>query len=317
MGSKCYRSRLRLNSGGEIGNHPKILHHGEVTDNVIVLIHGITDSPYYVQSIAEDFAGAGFNVVLPLLPAHGLKRPGPAFRELKHTDWIADVDALVDVAKSLGSRVSIGGFSTGGALTVHKATRAPDEITGGMFLYSAALDIGAKEQLLLQTEAGRMIGRLKDDKLWFAKGVKDKIKMITDDQEAGKGNEYYGIGENPYKYSVFFYEGASQLAEVIQEVNQQYDDARTKFSDVTHPVFAAHSTSDESALFRGAKLLVDNHPNDAAELFEIENLPHASVVLKSAIIDDRRHEEYSPANPRYNDMSKQMLAFARSHVVAP
>ena len=64
------------------GNYPQILHSGQVSAQVIVLVHGLTDSPYYMQAIAEDFARKGFNVVLPLLPAHGLRRPGRAFHAL-------------------------------------------------------------------------------------------------------------------------------------------------------------------------------------------------------------------------------------------
>ncbi|MGD1900269.1 MAG: alpha/beta hydrolase, partial [Phormidesmis sp.] len=202
------------------GNHPQVLHHGHVTENVIVLIHGLTDSPYYMRAIAQDFARAGFNVVLPLLPAHGLKRPGKAFHTLQHTDWIEHVNAVCDIAKSLGKKLSIGGLSTGGALSVYKAMTDPQLVTGGLFLYSAALDIGTVEQLVLQTEAGRMIARLRDQQLWLAKTVKDQLQMILDDQAEGQSNEFFGIGDNPYKYSVFFFEGASQLAEVIQAINQ-------------------------------------------------------------------------------------------------
>ena len=103
----------------KIGNCPQILHHNQKTDNVLVLVHGLTDSPYYVQAIAEDFAQAGFNVVLPLLPAHGLRRPGRAFQSLKHIDWTQSVDSIAQLASPLGEKLSLGGFSTGGALPVY------------------------------------------------------------------------------------------------------------------------------------------------------------------------------------------------------
>ncbi|MEM9091396.1 MAG: alpha/beta hydrolase [Cyanobacteria bacterium P01_F01_bin.53] len=296
------------------GNSPQIFHHGTITDNVIVLIHGLTDSPYYMQSIAQDFARVGFNVVLPLLPAHGLRRPGRAFHQLKHTDWIETIDALCDLAKALGKKVSIGGLSTGGALSVRKAVKDPQSITGGLFLFSAALDIGTVEQLVLQTEAGRMIARLRDQQLWLAKTVREQLEMILDDQAAGKSNDFFGIGKNDYKYSVLFYEGASQLAEVVQEINEHYDKHDLKFSDLAQPTFVAHARDDDSALFRGVQLLVDNHPNEAVELFAMTGVPHSSVVLKQAIVDDVRHEEYAPANPFYEKMSRQMLVFAERHL---
>ncbi len=296
------------------GNWPQILHCGSVTDNVVVLIHGLTDSPYYMRAVAEDFARIGFNVVLPLLPAHGLKRPGRAFHTLRHTDWIESIDQVCKIAQQLGRRLSIGGLSTGGAIATYKAIKDAQQITGALFLFSAALDIGTVEQLLLQTEAGRMIARLRDQQTWLAKTVKDQLQMILDDQESGKTNEYFGVGENDYKYSVFFYEGASQLAEVIQAINQRYERKELRYSDLSQPVFVAHAVDDDSALFRGVKLLVDNHPNEAIALLTMKGVPHASVVLKTAIIDQAQHEEYSPANPFYAQMSQQMLAFAERYL---
>ncbi|MGD1863830.1 MAG: alpha/beta hydrolase [Phormidesmis sp.] len=305
-------SQLRDNDG----NYARILHHAQPTENVIVLIHGLTDSPFYMSAIAADFAQAGFTVILPLLPGHGLNRPGKIFRQLKHTDWIRTVDAACRVAHGLGNKVSIGGLSTGGALSVHKAIREPEAINGGLFLYSAALDIGTAEQLLLQTEAGRIIARLSDQTLWLEKTVVDQVKMILDDQAEGSANERYGIGDNPYKYSVFFFEGVSQLAEIIQEINEHYSGKTAKFGDLSQPVFVAHSKTDDSAKYRGVMHIVNHHPNKAVALFSLEDVPHASVVLKRAIIADEKHEEYAPANPRYADMSQKMLAFARRYLNA-
>lgn len=305
-------SRLRDNDG----NYPQIWHHGQPTENAIVLIHGLTDSPFYMSAIAADFAHIGFNVILPLLPGHGLNHPGRVFRQLKHTDWIHTVDAACKVASHIGKQVSIGGLSTGGALSVHKAIKDPKSISGALFLYSAALDIGTAEQLLLQTEAGRIIARLSDQTIWLEKTVVDQVTMILDDQAAGASNEHYGIGDNPYKYSVFFFEGASQLAEIIQEINEHYSDTPAKFSDLAQPVFAAHSKTDDSAKLRGITPIISNHPSGRADLFSLEDVPHASVVLKQPIISDERHEEYTPANPQYVEMSQQMLSFARRHLIS-
>lgn len=297
-----------------IGNRPQVLHHGEVTDNAIVLIHGLTDSPFYMQAIAEEFARFGFNVVLPLLPAHGLKRPSRAFHQLKHTDWIETVAAMCSVAKALGHKVSIGGLSTGGTLSVHKAVTDPQSITGGLFLFAAALEIGSVEQFTLQTGPGRAIARLKDQQAWLAKTVKDRLQATSEDKEVGQPDEFLGIGKNQYRYSVFFYEGSSQLAEVIQEINEFYDKRNLRFSDLRQPIFAAHARDDDSALFRGTERLVENHPNDAVELFAMTGVPHPSVVLKDAIVDDIEREVCAFGNPFYRQMSEQMMAFAERYL---
>jgi len=160
--------------------------------------------------------------------------------------------------------------------------------------------------------------RGKDAKEWLGHSIEDQIQMIRADQERERGNEAYGIDRrNPYKYSVFFYEEASQLAEVIAVINDHYDRTkRPRYSDLYHPVFAAHSHTDEAALFRGAQLLIDNHPNEQKKLFPIPDLVHASVVLQEAIGEDPADPLYSPANPLFNEMTAVMLAFAEEHVIS-
>ena len=190
----------------------------------------------------------------------------------------------------------------------------PAKGSGALFLFAAALDIGTVEQLVLQTEAGRMIARLRDQQLWLTKTIKDRLQMVIDDQAKGRSDEFFGTDKNEYKYSVFFYEGASQLAEVLREINAHYDKRRLKFSDLSQPVFAAHARDDDSALFRGIQLLVDNHPNEDAELFAIEGVAHESLVLKRAIVDRRRYIKYAAANPFYADMSQKMIAFANRYL---
>ena len=63
----CYINSSKLRKG----NGPRIFHHGRATKDVIILTHGLSDSPYYMEAVAKRFFAAGLNVMLPLLPAHG------------------------------------------------------------------------------------------------------------------------------------------------------------------------------------------------------------------------------------------------------
>ena len=106
------------------GNEPVLLLHEGHRKDAVVLIHGLTDSPYYMRAIAERFFPAGANVVLPLLPAHGLIEPDEAFEDGDLAEkWKATARHAVDVATLLGDRVSVGGLSTGGALSVYAPAR--------------------------------------------------------------------------------------------------------------------------------------------------------------------------------------------------
>ena len=156
-------------------NYPKILHRGEKVQDVLVLTHGLSDSPYYVDAIARRFYREGANVILPLLPGHGLLDPDKAIKDPDlDSQWKATIDNAVDVARHLGSRVSIGGFSTGGALSLNKILREPASVTGGLFLFSAAIDLG------LVDESARF-------------GFLQTLVKLVD-------GKVHGVGPDPYKY---------------------------------------------------------------------------------------------------------------------
>ncbi len=279
-----------------VGNYPKILHHGSRTDDVVVLVHGLTDSPYYMEAIASRFYSEGANVILPLLPAHGLKDPDKAMEDTElDVKWKREVENAVNVAYQLGNRVSIGGLSTGGALSINFALRYPDKIKGGIYLFSAALDIGNMTEFL----GGLIPGKIS--------------KFIDIDKK------YKGEGPNPYKYPKFTLFGALELIDVIKE-NEKYFKKGTKLH---HDIFAAHSIHDESARLEGINKLFKNYLQGNGSLFVISEDPpvkHASVVLEKDIQLDMRKStnqkeeiEAPKANPKFDDMMAMAINFFRKY----
>ena len=99
------------------GCQPKIMEHEEPTEKAIVLVHGLTDSPYFMTAIGDYFfTTLGYNVYLPLLHCHGLKEP-KGMEGVKLDEWKSNVNFALDVAASKANQVAIGGFSTGGTLS--------------------------------------------------------------------------------------------------------------------------------------------------------------------------------------------------------
>jgi len=208
-------------------NFPRILHHGRMVKDVIVLTHGLSDSPYYMEAVAKIFFHAGLNVVMPLLPAHGLKAPDKAMQDFAlDTKWREEIDAAITIAQQLGKRISVGGFSTGGALSLNKILRHPELIKGGLFLFSGAIDVKLVKEV---------------SRFSFLQG----ITKMTD-------GKIQGIGRDPYKYPKFPYFGALELGQVIRENKKLI-----KGKKLTQPVFAAHSLHDESAMVQGIIQLLE------------------------------------------------------------
>lgn len=271
------------------GCHPRIKEHPQAAQKAIVLVHGLSDSPYYMTAIGDYFYNhLGYNVYIPLLHCHGLKEP-KGMEEVELEEWKANVSFAISTAASKSEEISIGGLSTGGALSFYMAANKP-RINGAVYLFSAALDLAG----------GRfgLIGDLKERLLrTFLADLFDRNKPL--------------IGENPYKYSHVDIDGAVELARLIKE-NDIIIDEFSESYPFSKKVFAAHSEYDETAEISGIEELEKVSIPENFTLYRIaeeKKVGHASVVLKDPVeIKDETLEE---ANSEFMDMMEAMADFER------
>jgi alpha-beta hydrolase superfamily lysophospholipase len=112
----------------------------------VLLMHGLTDSPYAMRGIAEVFQSQGYHVVALRLPGHGTVPAG--LRGVRWEDWYAAVASAAKHAAARGGSgrpFYVGGFSTGAALATLYAVRALDDAQlpqpRGLYLVSPAIGI--------------------------------------------------------------------------------------------------------------------------------------------------------------------------------
>lgn len=267
--------------------HPQMFKHEDgLQRNAIVLVHGLTDSPYFMKDIGEYFCSKmGFDVYIPLLRAHGLKQPED-MKDASLIEWRRDVRFAVDKAKESGGKVSIGGLSTGGTLSVEMALTDEESIDGGVFLFSAALGLagnaGNLAEIFLRTPLAKFFDHIDDSNL-------------ANDSPSG----------NPCRYSKMDIGAAAKLSELMKEL-----DRLTKNSILNQPLFAAHSEADTTADINEIEKLVDRSP--LAEMFRIGKnfvVPHASVVLKDPVLS-LNHSPLEPSNIFFESMMRSLRVFA-------
>lgn len=271
------------------GNFPFILSHNKYTDHVIILTHGLSDSPYYMEAIGWRFFNAGANVIFPLLYGHGLKFPDKAMQEWALIPkWKDDMDETIAVAKMMGKNLSLGGLSTGGTLSLNALLRYDSQITGGLFLFSAALEIGPLYENIGKLPMIQTYYRMKQEKI-------------------------AGCGPNPYKYPVFSNFSGLQLARLIQENKRLIKNVK-----IIHPVFVAHSIQDPTTLVSGVIDLLKNHvSNGVAYLISSHNadqpLAHGDLVLDKPIKLLSGYPNFQvvapKANPRFDDMMRTAIHY--------
>ncbi len=85
----------------------------------VVLLHGLTDSPYSQRHIARFYRDHGFVAIVPRLPAHGTVPA--ALTDVEWEDWMAATRLAVREARSRtepSAPLHLVGFSNGGALAL-------------------------------------------------------------------------------------------------------------------------------------------------------------------------------------------------------
>lgn len=111
----------------------------------VLLLHGLSDSPYSLRSQAELFHQQGYYVLVMRMPGHGTVPAG--LLNVNWEDWVAAVKVG---ARHVKDRVGdslpfyIGGYSNGGALAVQHTLAALENgepVPDRLFLFSPAIGI--------------------------------------------------------------------------------------------------------------------------------------------------------------------------------
>lgn len=270
--------------------HPRKLFHGGRTKKALVLVHGLTDSPFYMLAIAEYFHKVlGYNVYLPLLQCHGLKEPA-GMAGVSLGQWKKNVHFALRSAAENADLVSIGGLSTGGALSVYFCCTDP-MVTGELYLFSAALGIyGGRLGLF-----GGILEFLL--RLPFVKFLDNRKPLV---------------GNNPYRYDRVPLNSAAELARLILEVDRLLQatgkTTRVKHTIAEKRIFAAWSEADKVIDVKKIASLQEYIKENNFVPFIIPKaaqVDHACVVLQAAVYANGSHPGDLPlekANPRFAQM---------------
>lgn len=287
------------------GCHPRFMEHEAPTAKAIVLIHGLTDSPHFMTAIGEYFFGnLGYNVYLPLLQCHGLKEPN-GMEGVKLDEWKANVNFAVDMAASKAHQVSIGGLSTGGALSFYTAVKNP-KINGTLYVFSAALDLASSIGDVFGDLIGDLFGELKERLLRTP--VADLVDCFDNTKPL--------IGVNPYCYARMDLDGARELSKLIEETDTLINGFNPK-ELFSKRIFAAHSESDVTAAITGIEDLQKVSARGQFTFFRIPEearVSHVSLVLKDSIYAIGASDGDQPlveANPQFQNMMGSIAALEK------
>lgn len=179
----------------------------------VLLVHGLTDSPYFMRPLAEFYAQNGFRVMAMLLPGHGT-RPGDLL-DMRWQEWAKAVAYGVDRLAEEVDELYLAGFSAGAALSIRQSLC--DSRVRGLFLFSPALEIDRRARW---ANLHRLYSWLMPRAAWV------DIKQ----------------DRNRYKYESFPRNAAAQMHALTQELK-----LLLRQREAAVPVFAVASLDDVTA----------------------------------------------------------------------
>ena len=198
-------------------------------ENGILLIHGLTASPYIMQDLGEFFRAHCFLVRAVLLPGHGT-RPGDLL-DIQYQDWVKAIEYGAQSFNGQVKNLYLSGYSIGGALAVHHALAKSHTANGadnrtpndnqeqgkgvelkGLILFSPALKPKSNLAFLAGT-----------------------VSLFSDWMSTANDRDYAA-------YESFPYNAAAQSYEIIEENKNRFSIQK----NFPVPVFIALSEDDET-----------------------------------------------------------------------
>ena len=185
-------------------------------DKAILLIHGLTDSPFSFHDLSQFFYQQGFSVRTMLLPGHGMA-PSELLT-VDYNEWQQATRFAIEQTLNDYQQVYLGGLSTGGALIFDYLMQKKniDEKIKGLFMWSPA-------------------SKAKSDLAWLAKYI-DAIPFV-DWLDLDADIDFA-------KYESFPYNAGAQVHAVMNLVVSEGASASRQMHEI--PVFVVASEHDQT-----------------------------------------------------------------------
>jgi len=91
-----------------------LMTHGEKTEDVYVLVHGVTNAPHEFEELGKMLYDQGANVIILRMPHHGLTSGDISeLKALKPKEILDYMNTTIDIADALGEDMTVIGLSAG------------------------------------------------------------------------------------------------------------------------------------------------------------------------------------------------------------
>lgn len=233
---------------------------------VVVLLHGLTDSPFSLRHLAARYQAAGWTAIAPRMPGHGTVPAG--LTEATWQQWSAATRlAMREAKRRAGSApIDIVGYSNGGALAVQYQLGA----------LADPAQASARRVILMSP----MIGLTEFARYAGVAGWPAVIPGFANAAWMGLMPEF-----NPYKYNSFPINAARESYRLTAALQTALDTAVASGAMQRMPPVLTFQSVADSTVSTAAVItrLYDALPANGSELvlFDINRAPALAPLLRS------------------------------------
>jgi len=254
----------------------------------VLLLHGMSDSPYSLHTQAEYLHKNGFWVLGLRMPGHGTIPSG--LRNMKWQDMAAVVElGMKHLDEKVGTKpIHIMGYSTGAPLALNYTLKALKEksllrVPNSLVFYSPAIGVSAAAPLAVwQSRVGYILGLPKLE--WNA--------IVP---------EY-----DPFKYGSFAVNAGDQVYRLAKKVQKQFDYLEKHPSKKPFPTVLSFSSIVDSTV--SVPAVIDNLFNRLPKagknkhtllLFDINHHFDRNNIVKASVSENLQHLRNTPIKENY------------------
>lgn len=220
----------------------------------VVLIHGFSAHAGELKQFGEQLHQLGHAVIGVRIPGHGTT-PVDLERRTRH-DWLANLHAAMRLASTVGEKVAVVGFSTGGMLALNVAATGQHPALVGVACVSAPAVVKNKRLYILP----------------FVMPLVHFLRWATPLENHPRMLRFYPTFDSDgIAYSLRPLVSLNQLRLLTNETLSQ-------LQHVTQPTLILQGTADETVETRSAEIIANGLTNSAVEKHYIKDGRHRLIT---------------------------------------
>lgn len=149
LADQVLKNEALVVSDARAEHRTQIYSHGAPTEHSVLVLHGLHASPHFMSGISRTLFASGANVISVRLPGH-FEDVQKRIARVDFLEWVDAANKGFRIAKMLGTKVSVLGYSTGGTLAANLALTNPRDIHATVLIAPA---LAVSNQVVLSSIA--------------------------------------------------------------------------------------------------------------------------------------------------------------------